>query len=153
MTNSKITPEKISVLNKRPRTLTILSLVFLLISFYYMFKFVQVLLNLRVLQSLPITVSPLYLAADGLLWGIFGLILFWGLWMGLTWSRKAALALTLLFTIVFWVDLIWIAEPELLLTRWLINLILTALGIPAVFLILNLKSSRDYFSGNPAKID
>ncbi|MCJ7717110.1 MAG: hypothetical protein MUO54_11415 [Anaerolineales bacterium] len=153
MKRQPATPENSIPETKRPWILTVLSLVFFLVGFYNIFKFVQVLLNLPLLLSLPITVSPLYLAADGLLWGISGLILFWGLWMGRTWSRKASLALTLLFTIVFWVDLIWISEPELLVTRWLISLILTALGVFAVFLILNLNSSRDFFKGNPAKIN
>jgi hypothetical protein len=89
----------------------------------------------------------------GLIWGILGLFLTWSLWTGKPWSQRAGLFLSLAYMIFFWIDLIWIAEPEVLQTRWLINLILTALCIPAVILILNLKSSRDYFCGNPVKID
>jgi hypothetical protein len=51
----------------------------------------------------------------------------------------------------FWIDLIWVSEPEQLQTRWLINLVFTALGLAAVFLSLNLTISRIFFSGNPAK--
>ena len=103
------------------------------------------------LSSLPITVSPFYLAADGFVWGISGLILSWGLWTGQTWAGKAILVLALLFAGAFWIDLIWVSEPEQLQTRWLINLVFTSLGLLAVFLSLNLTTSRIFFNGNPVK--
>jgi hypothetical protein len=124
-----------------------------MVSIFHLFNFIQFLINLQILQTLPITVSPIYLAVIGLIWGVLGLFLTWSLWTGKPWSQRAGLFLSLAYMIFFWIDLIWLAEPEVLKTRWLINLILTALGLPAVILILNLKSSRDYFSGNPVKID
>ena len=148
-----ITPELNQKSRKRPRILTILSLVVCMVSLFHLFKFIQILINLQILQILPITVSPIYLAAEGLIWGVLGLFLTWSLWIGKPWSRRAGLFLSLAYSIFFWIDLIWIAEPEVLQTRLIINLILTALGLPAIILILNLKSSRDYFSRNPAKID
>jgi hypothetical protein len=153
MTNNKVTPENNSRSQKRPGILTVLSLVVLLIGVSHLFKFIQVLLNLRILQSLPLTVSPVYLAVDGLVWGVSGLILSWSMWTGQTWAGKAGLVLALLFAAAFWIDLIWISEPEQLQTRWLINLVFTALGLSAVFLSLNLANSRIFFSGNPAKIN
>jgi hypothetical protein len=75
------------------------------------------------------------------------------MWTGQTWAGKAGLVLALLFAAAFWIDLIWISEPEQLQTRWLINLVFTALGLSAVFLSLNLANSRIFFSGNPAKIN
>ncbi len=151
--NPNITPDLIHISLKRPRILTILSLIVCMVSLFHLFKFIQILINLQILQTLPVTVSPIYLAVIGLIWGVLGLFLTWSLWTGKPWSQRAGILLSLAYMIFFWIDLIWIAEPEVLQTRWLINLILTALGIPAVILILNLKSSRDYFSGNPAKID
>jgi len=153
MTNNKVTPENNSRSQKRPGILTVLSLVVLLIGVSHLFKFIQVLLNLRILQSLPLTVSPVYLAVDGLVWGVSGLILSWSLWTGRPWAGKAGLILALLFAAAFWIDLIWVSEPEQLQTRWLINLVFTALGLSAVFLSLNLTNSRIFFSGNPAKIN
>ena len=151
MMNNKVPPENTLHPTKRPRMVTVICLMFLLISVSHLFKFIQVLLNLRILQSLPITVSPFYLAADGFVWGVSGLILSWSLWTGQTWAAKVGLILTLLFAGVFWIDLIWISEPEQLQTRWLINLLLTVLGLLTVFLSLNLTNSRVFFSGNSAK--
>lgn len=151
--NQIIPPEITPHLLRRPRMVTVICLMFLLIGVSHLFKFIQVLLNLRILQSLPLTVSPVYLAVDGLLWGVSGLILSWSMWTGRPWAGKAGLVLALLFAAAFWIDLIWISEPEQLQTRWLINLVFTALGLSAVFLSLNLANSRIFFSGNPAKIN
>ena len=138
---------------RRPWNITVLSIFVLLISLFHLLKLSQVINQWEILSSLPITVSPVYLAADGFIWGLSGIILSWGLWTGQTWAGKAGLVLALLFAAAFWIDLIWISEPEQLQTRWLINLVFTALGLPAVFLILNLSNNRIFFSGNPAKIN
>lgn len=137
----------------RPRNITVLSIFVLLISLFHLLKLSQVITQWEILSSLPITVSPFYLAADGFVWGVSGLILSWGLWTGQTWAAKAGLILILLFAAAFWIDLIWIAEPEQLQTRWLINLVFTALGLPAVILSLNLSNSRIFFSGNSTIIN
>ena len=135
----------------RPRNITVLSIFVLLISLFHLLKLSQVITQWEILSSLPITVSPFYLAADGFVWGISGLILSWGLWTGQTWAGKAILVLALLFAGAFWIDLIWVSEPEQLQTRWLINLVFTSLGLLAVFLSLNLTTSRIFFNGNPVK--
>ncbi len=135
----------------RPWNITILSIFVLLISLFHLLKLSQVITQWETLTALPITVSPFYLAAGGFVWGVSGLILSWSLWTGQTWAAKVGLVLTLLFAAAFWIDLIWISEPEQLQTRWLINLVFTALGLPAVLLSLNLTNSRVFFSGIPAK--
>jgi len=135
----------------RPRNITVLSIFVLLISLFHLLKLSQVITQWEILTALPITVSPFYLAVDGFVWGVSGLILSWSLWTGQTWAAKAGLVLTLLFAGVFWIDLIWISEPAQLQTRWLINLVFTMLGLPAVFLSLYLTNSRVFFSGNSAK--
>jgi len=153
MTNHKATPENVFREQERPWTITGLSLVVLLISLFHLLKLRQVITQWEMLSALPITVSPSYLAADGFVWGVSGLILSWSLWTGQTWAVKTGLVLTLLFAGAFWIDLIWISEAEQLQTRWLINLVFTVLGLAAVFLSLNLANSRVFFSGNPAKIN
>ena len=135
----------------RPRNITVLSIFVLLISLFHLLKLSQVITQWEMLTALPITVSPFYLAADGFSWGVSGLILSWSLWTGQTWAAKVGLILALLFAGVFWIDLIWISEPEQLQTRWLINLLFTVLGLLTVFLSLNLTNNRVFFSGNSAK--
>ena len=137
---------------KRPRQITILGWFFFLVSIFHFLKFIQVIWNIDLLRSLPVAVSPLYLAADGLVWGLAGLVLSRGMWKGKRWSRPAAMLLSFLYSLVFWADKIWIAEPEGLAQRWPVNLILTIIGFGMISLILSRKSSHDYFRKNPAKI-
>jgi hypothetical protein len=136
----------------RPTGIKVLSIIYFLISLFYLLKFSQVLLQWSRLEKLSLTISPFYLAADSTVWCVSGLILVWGLWAGKSWTRPAVLILSLLYSLVFWADRIWIAEPEGLAQRWPVNLVLTITGLGFIILILNRKSSRDYFQKNPAKI-
>jgi len=135
-----------SLSKDRPRMITFLSILIFLISLFHLLKLSQVIIQWDILTTIPLTVSPLYLAADGLVWWISGLILTWGLWTGRSWTRKIGLSLALIFAAVFWIDLIWITEPDILQTRWLINLVFTVLGLSGIFIILNTASSRDFFN-------
>ena len=136
----------------RPRQITILCWVYLLISIFHFLKLGQVLFHWSRLEKLPLTISPLYLAADSLVWCVSAIALAWGLWVGRSWARPAAFILSLFYSLVFWADRIWIAEPEGLAQRWPINLLLTIIGLGMILLVLSLKSTRDYFLENPAKI-
>jgi hypothetical protein len=137
---------------RRPIGIKVLSVLLFLISLFYLLKLSQVLLHWSRLEKLPLTISPLYLAADSLVWCVSAIILAWGLWVGRSWARPTTLIISILFSLVFWADRIWIAEPEGLAQRWPINLILTIIGIGMILLVLNRKSTRDYFWENPAKI-
>ena len=136
----------------RPSGITVLSILYFLISLFYLLKFSQVLLQWSSLENLPLTISPIYLATDSLVWFVSGIILAWGLWAGKKWSRLTTMILSFLYSLVFWADRIWIAEPEGLAQRWPINLILTIIGLGMIIFVLSRKSTRDYFWENPAKI-
>ena len=136
----------------RPSGITVLSFLYFLISFFYLLKLSQVLLQWSSLENLPLTISPFYLAGDSLVWSISGIILAWGLWTGKKWSRPAVMILSFLYSLSFWADRIWIAESEGLAQRWPVNLALTIIGFGMISLILSRRSSQDYFRKNPAKI-
>jgi len=136
----------------RPSGITVLSILYFLISIFYLLKFSQVLLQWDNLEKLPLLIRPFYLAADSLVWCISGNILAWGLWTGKYWARPAALIISSFYSLVFWADRIWVAEPGGLAQRWPINIILTIIGLGMITIILNRRSSQDYFRINPAKI-
>jgi len=94
--NTNITPDLTPKSIKRPRILTIFSVVVFLFSFFHFFSTLQVFIYLQILQTLPVTISPYYLAVEGLIWGFLGLFLTWSLWTGKPWSWQG----------VFWVSLI-----------------------------------------------
>ena len=149
MSGNEIKPNKEQ---RRPTGIKVLSILLFLISLFYLLKLSQVLLHWSRLEKLPLTISPFYLAADSLVWCVSAIILAWGLWVGRSWARPTTLIMSILFSLVFWADRIWIAEPEGLAQRWPINLILTIMGLGMILLILSLKSSRGFLQKNPAKI-
>jgi len=141
-----------STQNNRPTLITLLSILFALGSLFSLIKFSQALLQWNNLKNLPLSISPAYLAIDGLVWWATGLVLSLALWRGKGWSRPAVMILSMVYSLEFWVDKIWIAEPEGLAQRWPINLLLTIIGLGMILLVLSRKSTRDYFWENPAKI-
>ena len=137
---------------RRPTGITILSVLYFLIGFFYLIKVIQSACQWPILQNLPISVSPIYLAVDGIIWCLAGLVLGVGLRKGKSWSRPAALVISTLYSLVFWADRLWIAQPEGLALRWPVNLVLTISILGSIFLVLNHKTSQPFFRKIPAKI-
>ena len=137
----------------RPKTITLICFIIFLFSLFNMLKLSQAILQWKILISFQISISPLYMAVTGLVWSVSGLFMSWSLWTRKSWARKSALVIVLFYTIIFLIDLIWIAEPIVLQTRWLVNICLTIIGLLTVYLSLYSKLSQDHFRGNPAKID
>jgi len=143
---------KSNQMQKRPSGIKALTILYFLISLFYLLKLSQVLFQWSWLERLPLTISPYYLVVDSLVWITVGISLVWGFWKGKAWSRPAAMILSILYSLAFWIERIWIAEPEGLARRWPFNLFLTVVGIGLIFFVLNRKSSKEYFQKNPAKI-
>jgi hypothetical protein len=138
--------------NKRPTGITLISILFLLVSLFHLLKLVQTIRQWDMLSNLPLTISPLYLAVDGLIWWIAGMSLAAGLWFGKPLARIFSQGISILYSLVFWIDILWIAEPEVIAGRWPFNLVLTAVGLGAILVILNQRSARTYFEKNTATI-
>ncbi len=147
-----VTENTTSQEQKRPTGITVLSILYILISLFHLLKFSQVIMQWNILQKLRLAVSPLYLAGDGLIWFVSGMVMAAGLWRGKNWSSPAAMIISVFYSIVFWIDRIWIAQPEGLAQRWPVNLFLTIIGLGSIYLILKQKSSQSFFRENPAKI-
>jgi hypothetical protein len=136
----------------RPTGITIFSIFLLLFSLFQLWRVLQVILLWEILSSLDLSQSPLIQGGEGLLWAVWGFILAWGLWKGKHWAHLSLIIASLLFTLVFWIKLIWIAEPVVIQTRWPFSLGLTIIGLGSLFGFLRLRSTQGYLGGNPAKI-
>jgi hypothetical protein len=137
---------------KRPWMVTSLSILLLLAAIFQLLKFSQALASWSTLESLPLSVSPLYLAGTGLLWGLAGLFFSWSLWTGKPWARISGLVLSLAFAGFFWIDRLWVAEPDLIRIRWPSDLAYTITALAGIWLILNQQASRAYFRKKVVKI-
>lgn len=134
----------ISENDHRPWSITVLSLGIAAASLSGWLRFIQALLQWQVLQSLDLSVSALYLALTGALWGLLGLVSAVGLWQGWPRARTGTLVLTLLFMLWYWVDFLWLKAPEISRRGWPFSLTLSLLGGGLIMLILFLPSTRTH---------
>lgn len=100
------------------------------------------------LQSLPLTVPSLYLALRNVIWGLVGVPLVWGLWVGRRWAWYAAQVAAALYALYYWLDRLLLTDPSaspLGTGRWPFALGLTVTCLIYTFLVLRLPQSRQFF--------
>lgn len=130
---------------KRPWPVTVFCILVLLAGLTHFLRMSQAVAQWDLLKSLPLSISPLYLALQGFIWGTAAVTLSIGLWMGRPWARTWTFILVTLYSLWFWIDLSWVKSREIFQTRWPFLLGTTILGAALVLLILNLPASRAYF--------
>ena len=96
----------------RPISVTLLAVLVLTIAGLNLGRLVLSILQWSFLKTLP-GVSPLYLAASGLVWTLAGLALAWSLLRGLSWAPRLMQALTLSYAAYYWLDHIFLVDHPL----------------------------------------
>lgn len=133
---------------KRPFVVTVLLLMVLSYTVLGWFGFLAALRNWDFLQSLPLSVPPLYLALRNIVWGAVGVPLIWGLWIGRRWAWYATQAVAGLYAVYYWLDRAFLADPTvspLGTGRWPFVLGLTAICLIYTLIVLRLPLSRRFF--------
>ena len=97
------------------------------------------------LSSLPLSGSPLYLAATGLIWAIIGLPIIWGLWVGKGWTPRVIKVYVVLYAIYYWLERWLIKSNPIMNTCWATAAIITTILIILVFWITLHPSARKFF--------
>jgi hypothetical protein len=116
---------------KRPFGATILVWVVLILASLNWLRFVTVLRGWRFLENLEPALPLPYLALSGLLWGMVGTTLVWGLFLGRRWAPLVIRMAAPLYAAAYWLDRILIADPSAIASRWPF-----ALGLTIILLIL-----------------
>lgn len=88
---------------RRPLGVTLLVVGVLIVAAIYLLRLAQALANWELLSNW-LAVTPLYLALTGLVWGLAGLILAGGLWLGKGWARPAFWLGFAAYSLYFWID-------------------------------------------------
>ena len=96
----------------RPLSVTLLALGVLTIAGFNLIRFYQAIRLWGFLSEFP-TLSPLYLVLSGLIWGVAGVLLAWGLWRGYALARRFTLIFAVAYTLYDWIDRLWISKPGL----------------------------------------
>lgn len=89
--------------SKRPKSVTILAVLVLYIAVFNLARFYQAIQRWFLLEQI-LPFSPLYLIVTGVIWSLFGLLVFWALWRGIAWAPKITIISTILYNLYFWFD-------------------------------------------------
>jgi hypothetical protein len=137
---------------KRPWTVSIINLIVLYIGLFNIYTALKIITNRFLVITLTTDLITQYLIIKSFIWGVWGLLQARALWKGSLWARTSTIIFGLLYCVGFWVDQIWIAEPQLFKDRLVINLIITITGLSGLIAGLYNQSCKSYFKRNPAKI-
>ncbi len=127
----------------RPFSVTLLALGVLTLAGINLLRFVVSLEQRKFLiEILPI--SPLYLTATGLIWGLTGLILALGLWAGRRWSVAGTGLASLAYSLYHWLDRLFVVA-EGAGRNWLFTLALNIFLLAVVYWCLMNRKAKAFF--------
>ena len=130
---------------KRPILVTALILLVLSYTSLAWFGFLEAQRHWQFMQGLPLAVPPLYLALRNLFWGLAGIPLVWGLWVGQHWAWSATQIAAFSYASIYWLDRLFLADPSAIAGRWPFALGLTIICLTYIVVVLQLPRSRRFF--------
>ena len=130
--------------SKRPLSVTLLTWVVLIITSLSWLRLVEVIRRWDFLQSLTPAPPVLYLAIAGLIWGLLGAFLVWGLFLGRSWAPRLMQITAPVYAACYWLDRLLIADPSAIVNRWPFALGLTILLLVFTFWVF-LRPKTKYF--------
>lgn len=132
------------VLASKPVSIHLLLILVFLVSAYHLTRFGQSLIRWSFLSEvLPFT--PAYLALNGALWGLAGLIFLWAIWKRKDWMPQALRASLVLYSVNYWFERIVLAGTTLRNVNWLFAAFLNLVIVLSVLGLLQRKSVKGYF--------
>lgn len=129
----------------RPFLLRLLGLILLAITVIAIYRLAGAIRGstLFALANLPVSLQ-VYLAGSGLLWTLACLPALWGLTWRKPWSLKATWAATLFYLVSYWMERLFLWQPESNRETWLFYTILSVLWIILTFVTFKLRSTKRY---------
>lgn len=89
---------------RRPWSVTWLAIGVLSLTGIHIIRLLQTIWHWDFLNTLPLSIPPLYFGITGLVWGISGLPSVWGLWRGKEWAPRYLWWITIIFLLYYWID-------------------------------------------------
>jgi hypothetical protein len=139
--NSELAPNHL--VRRRPLSVTLLALGVLTLAGINLLRFVVSLQQWDFLDSL-LLVHPLYIAVTGIVWALAGLTMTYGLWFGKGWAVRGTQAITLLYSLYYWLDRLLFATSSGGY-NWIFTLGVNILMVLLVFWILSNRKARAFF--------
>ncbi len=140
---------------KRPRSVTILALGVLIITVFFWARVYQAIVLRSLIETLAPNVSLAYIVLTGLIFGVAGLPISWGLWTGKPWAASAGQQFFFALAAYYWLDRIFIVVSDAVRGNWPFALGTTIITLVWVTWIFSsrptlefFKTSRDNFPAN-----
>jgi hypothetical protein len=130
---------------KRPFSATLLTWVVLILASLGWLRFSAAIRQWSFFNSLNPAPPLFYLAITGFIWGLIGVILVWGLFLGRSWAPQLARGSAIAYATVYWMDRLFIADKSALISRWPFAFGLTVLLIGYTFWVLSRQKVQQYY--------
>ena len=129
---------------KKPLSVTFLILIVLIISVSNLIRLIQTVRQWDFVREL-IYINPIYLVISGLIWGIFGILLVWGLWKPERWSILIAKIGVILYLAYLWIDRLLISTNQADFKGSLIAVLISIIVLVWIFWMFSRHGVKDYF--------
>ncbi len=130
-------------LKKRPNSVTILALYVFIIATINLIRIAQVVRQWHFLTAV-LSYIPVYQLVTGIIWGLYGLALFWGIWRG--WRKTPIFVITgaIFYSIYLWIDRLAITASSFD-SNWLFMLIINILILTFIIWSLTRRNTKTFF--------
>lgn len=91
-----------------------------------------------------LSVSPVYLASSGLIWGTAGLVICAAVWLHLRWARRATMAFALVYSLYYWIDRLLVSSDKPG-TNFLFAVIFNFALLVSILWVLSRPTAKAYF--------
>ena len=133
---------------KRPLSATLLTWVVLILTSLGWLRLAAVLGQWSFLASLSPAPPLVYLAISGLVWGVVGALLVWGLFLGRSWAPRFTQISAPLYAAFYWLDRLLIADLSAISSRWPFAVGLTTLLLTFTFWVLSRPKVQHFYQKN-----
>jgi len=131
--------------HKRPFSATLLTWVVLIITSLNWLQLSMVLRQWVFLQNISHRLPVFYLAVTGLIWGLVGSFLVWGLFLGRRWAPRLMQIAAPIYAVYYWLDRLLIANPAALISRWPFATGLTILLLGSMIWVLSRPKVQQFY--------
>ena len=139
------------VSGRRPLIIIVMSLVFLLWTGLGWLRFVRVFADRALIQSILPPGLYWYLFFSGLMWGVIGLPVLWGLLRAAGWMYKILWVVVLFYPILYWIERLFFWQDPNAQGNWPFMLLLTFLWLGLAIWVMRSRRVRIYFKQNNQK--
>jgi hypothetical protein len=90
------------------------------------------------------------MAVNGLVWGVVGAVLVWGLFLGRSWAPRLTQISAPLYAAFYWLDRLLIADSSAISSRWPFAVGLTTILLAFTFWVLTRPKVQHFYQNKPS---